>query len=71
MLFRSQSSYFYSDPGLFPLAGTATTIGQEKTKEGAWLADDVLQNGSLDGSFKHQRGKGPPVLRPVLYRLSL
>ena len=62
---------FYSDPGLFLLAGRATTIGREKTKEGAWLADVVLQDGSLDGSFKHQRGKGPLVLHPVSHRPNL
>ena len=61
----------YSDLGLFLLAGRATTIGQEKTKEGAWLADVILQNGSLNGSFKHQRGKSPLVLGPVLHRPSL
>ena len=58
----SQWTAFYSDLGLFLLAGRATTIGQKKTKEGAWLADVVLQSGSLNGSFKHQRGKSPLVL---------
>ena len=41
---------FYRDLGLFLLAGRATTIVREKTKEGAWLADIVLDDGKMGRS---------------------